>query len=333
MEAPVPSGAEVHTRRRLLLFMSVDIAGSTAYKNTRLLEQVQPWLRVFYEFYRELPTQLRKRYVDKSSNGELFAAPSLWKAIGDELVFVSPVNDHRSVPLHLSNFRETVRAYRRIVQEAEPKLDLKASAWLAGFPVYNSVILLPRHDGDGPSEEDYIGPSIDTGFRLGKLAGPSRFMLSVELAYLLSRMPADEVGDLAFYYDNGVELKGVLGGRPYPQIWTQLHLESSLEKAEQVLKPLAKPVPRDALHTFTKHFIESLGPPLFFPFIEGDSLFNVTSPGYEMDYKRINEMWLKLYEDQLGQTKPSSVTPLQPYPEFVNALHTAIQQLTQRPPS
>jgi class 3 adenylate cyclase len=299
MEAPNQSGANFHTQRRLLLFMSVDIAGSTAYKNTRVIGEVQPWLRVFFEFYRELPARLRNLYVSQNGGTPAFSAPVVWKAIGDELVVVAQVTDHRCVPIHLRNFRDTVRAYREIVQDVDQKLDLKASAWLAGFPVYNSVILLPGKTENAALEEDYIGPSIDTGFRLGKLASPTRLVLSLELAHLLSSLPDEEVKELPFYYDTGVELKGVLGGRPYPLLWTKLHQESPLELAENDLKPPASPVKLQSLKAYTQTFIETLGAPLFVPFIQGDSLFGQSVPEYDYAYTKICQMWQKLYEEMI----------------------------------
>ena len=224
--------AKKHIEQRLLLFMSVDLAGSTAFKSKTVTEKIQPWLKVFVDFYHEFPTKLRGQYLaGKPDSKNPLKSPEMWKAIGDELVFVAKIGNGGEVPEHLRHFRETVRYYREIVQDVDAKLDLKATAWIAGFPVYNSAIFLPETEQNGSKREDYIGPSIDTGFRLGKVATSRRFVISVELAYLLASLQATtkHLNEFDFYYDGGVELKGVLSGFPYPVIWTDLHNPSELE--------------------------------------------------------------------------------------------------------
>ena len=57
------SETALHTQRRLLLFMSVDLAGSTAYKNTIVPNEVQPWLEVFFKFFREFPAEFKSHYI------------------------------------------------------------------------------------------------------------------------------------------------------------------------------------------------------------------------------------------------------------------------------
>ena len=62
----------------LRLFLSADLAGSTAFKQTGKLDE---WQKYFREFYRQLPALLRQKLVGKKFNGiEL----PVWKLIGDE---------------------------------------------------------------------------------------------------------------------------------------------------------------------------------------------------------------------------------------------------------
>jgi hypothetical protein len=77
---------------------------------------------------------------------------------------------------------------------------------------------------------DFLGPSIDAGFRLATLATPRKMILSVEVAYLLAsaKMPTSSEILKFFdwpkiYYDGRRDLKGVLGGKPYPVFWIDLH--------------------------------------------------------------------------------------------------------------
>jgi len=320
----------VHTRKRLLLFMSVDLAGSTAFKSKSVHGAVQPWLPVFVEFFREFPAQLRHFYTQlQDQPADLKPpAPRLWKAIGDELVFAAEISHHGEIPVHLRFFRETVRAYRERLRREEKKLDLKATAWVAGVPVFNSVILLPGNQSDGSLIEDYIGPSIDAGFRLAKLATPRRLILSVELAWVLARMQGTFVKDFDFHYDGGEELKGVLGGYPYPVIWTDLHLESPLERAEAKLLPKLEPASRDQLGEFTETLIKTLGPPLFIPFIENDPAFgNHGGDLYDADYKGICRTWNDLYANQLGETRQPTTEPEVPFANFKQQTESGLTSL------
>jgi len=89
---------------------------------------------------------------------------------------------------------------------------VKGTGWLAGFPVMNSVM-----PGDSVSHFDFLGSSIDIGFRLSRFASPRKFIFSVELAYVLSA--PGKLIENGFRYHGKEILKGVLANRPYPIFW------------------------------------------------------------------------------------------------------------------
>jgi hypothetical protein len=283
--------------KALRLFLSVDIAGSTAFKSLEP-SKVQPWLPTLYWFFAEFQVELASRYANDKRG---IQPPVLWKTLGDEMVFVALIEDHLQVSTHICHFRDTIAAYREVIKDASKKLDLKGAAWLAGFPVGNTVVKLHRDTEGNASSDDYLGPSIDTGFRLSKHATPRKFVLSVETAFmLLASASPDGVDIPKVYLEQGDELKGVLGGRPYPRLWIGVPYDSAddFRKLEEDL--LEAPPARDdkKLRDYCKLFIREYGTPLFMPFIDKDKIFGEPPPGYEEQYDEVCALWAK---NKIGQ--------------------------------
>lgn len=249
---------------------------------------MQPWLPALYRFFDEFPSRLAETY-----GGEL-QPPALWKTLGDEMVFVAELKHHLQVAEHVCRFRDTIAAYREVIKDASRKLDLKGAAWLAGFPVGNTALTLHRGLEGNAAFEDFLGPSIDNGFRLSKHATPRKFVLSVETAYMLlaSARPKDtEVPDV--FLERGEELKGVLGGRPYPKLWIAIpyrQAEDFRKLEERLLDPPGDHKEKD-LRDYCELFIREHGNPLFLPFIEGDEIFGKHPPGYDEQYEEVKELW------------------------------------------
>lgn len=139
---------------------------------------------------------------------------------------------------------------------------MKSTCWTAGFPFRNREVVLDpninlragrvenyyRESGKllnqhyrNPAKSklaiDYIGPSIDTGFRLSGYATGRKMITSVDVAYLISMTQVDgEIHRLDFFYDGSVSLKGLLGGSNYPIFWLDMSTTDSLAKKEDKLK-------------------------------------------------------------------------------------------------
>lgn len=286
----------------------MDIAGSTAYKS-RQPDKVQPWLPALHRFFTEFSISLANHYT----NGDV---PVLWKTLGDEMVFVTRITDHRQVAAHLTHFRNTIAAYREVIKDADRKLDLKGAAWLAGFPVGNTMLKL-RHGTDGsPELEDYVGPSIDNGFRLSKHATPRKFVLSVETALMLTGTAQAATVKPKVFLERGEELKGVLGGRPYPKLWIEVPYRGS-EVFHQLEEELIDPPSKhdgDKIFEYCTLFIKEYGSPLFQPFIKGDTDFGTLPEGYDKQYEEVRQLWA----EQIGQrlkTEPAVATSKPSEPE------------------
>jgi len=235
---------------KLKLFLSVDVVGSTAFK------QAQPhthwrthnssggpsnWLMFLSSFYRDFGTRIRfhlgRRLKDAgiSDSGdpdEKVGTPHLWKALGDELVFVIELKHDSHLPIILDAFRHAINEEIDYAKSGDYPLpiSLKGAAWVAGFPVCNAEIpMLADHQDVKHTKDtvkdgrvigyDYAGPSLDIGFRISKLASPQRLIISAEIAYLLTN--ANGTGQLLhlLHFDGPAEFKGVLGGDEYPVFW------------------------------------------------------------------------------------------------------------------
>ncbi|AUH33811.1 hypothetical protein [Paracoccus tegillarcae] len=226
---------------RIRLFLSVDLSGSTAFKNSKEGEArkagaTPSWVTVFQSFYSDFPSLFAHEFQQqKNASVGADTCPQLWKAVGDELVFCGRVTNKKSCAVALHAFVKTLYHYRKALKDQDVELNVKGAGWLAAFPEPNRTVqlrtghggpeLLPasealeRSADEKPFEFDFLGKAIDTGFRVADKAQPDRFVLSVQLARLL----ATDGPDLSFGYQVRMErpmvLKGVNKNEPYPLLF------------------------------------------------------------------------------------------------------------------
>lgn len=268
------------------LFISVDLVGSTAFKNKTELETEKyklgpPWVNVFRDFYSGFPSMF-EREIGANRLAERLR-PKLVKTIGDELLLVSRLQNSEDARAIVPYLADVVAEYteKNLVKES---LSLKAAAWIAGFPITNHRVELAREDGS--MMEDFIGPTIDTGFRIAKFATAQKLIVSVDLALLL----LTGARSLVLYFDGTECMKGVLGGRPYPIIWYKASRESdALHKAEIALRKLK--VDPETLKQYCGAFIDDCaGTWLARPYFAGDAQFSMKPKWHE----RILEEWARV---------------------------------------
>lgn len=287
---------------RLRLFLSADIVGSTALKqspfSTKKVEQSKAWFNKIHGFYFEADQAFRREFNatrDRLKEPLLTGPPPvLWKTIGDEVVFVKELTDHRQLVETLRSWMAAVPAVRDFLKKGNQQLDVKCTAWLAGFPLRNSEVAVQKgaalgdygsgdafvesgkilerlYGGDKTVDAvvDYIGPSIDVGFRLTGFCTSRKFIISVDVAHLLARASAgSSVKDPVFsiYFDGSEIMKGVIGGLRYPIFWLDLSPTGSLVRFEDGLTTL-EPVDRDRLGEFCNRFYQEHSRYTFPPFI------------------------------------------------------------------
>jgi hypothetical protein len=241
----------------LVLFMSADISGSTAYKRTH-----PTWLETFEPFFAHASKEMATMWkaaceaayayrlsglppVDKM----LAKCPTIWKTIGDEIIFHITVQDNCEIWISLNAFSRYVKAAAnnlelasRLNSKGLPELSVKGAAWLGSFPIFNLPITVSKllaREGSGEALIEYIGPSIDAGFRISKYANRNELVISIELAAALVRLLTTPLSlpsqGLKIKYDKGEALRGLLpGSYTYPKIYLDLQ-EAALETAHDKL--------------------------------------------------------------------------------------------------
>lgn len=279
------------------LFVSIDLAGSTALKKLAEVDEELPWIITIETFYREFPIQLRNiyssmlpAYVDQEPF-KTDKSLAVFKVLGDEILFFVELNRHEQVLYHICAVREAVKHFNVRLAQRYRFLRCKPTAWLAGFPVVNSEIYVIESRRQLPL--DYIGPSMDTGFRLTKLATPRRFILSFDLALMLTdalAVSSTESSGLRLFYDRSQPLAGVLDGVPYPIIWVDELDDAPLE--ERLSCQVREPCNPHELAQFCLAFRESNG--IWRWFVKGDPHPSYRGPDHP-DYVGPNEEWLNRY--------------------------------------
>jgi hypothetical protein len=297
--------------------MSVDLVGSTAVKQQQRFplddpkkigqesDYSQPWLSPIADFFSkfgqvfEESWALTKHNAPKGMPTGAFD-PELWKANGDELIYVKELSDRRDLFLCIHAFVQALQKYREELRKGG-RLDIKGTCWTAGFPISNVEVIFERdvrrqvgeyaddprlrqfylrelwhHPLPSARENlirDFIGPSVDTGFRLTTLATPRKLPISVEVAWLLSTAHLPQgaakkgIHWFPMRYDGRKELKGVLGGKPYPVFWIDVLEADKTARAEDKLLPLSPLVSDHDVSAFCDAFLDEQKGHLFNPFI------------------------------------------------------------------
>jgi hypothetical protein len=271
---------------RTRLFLSVDLVGSTAFKagsgNEPIDRSAHPrWVDEIRNFYQEFPQALHKRYYQHTSRPEYqileTIVPTVWKTIGDEIIFCCRVSSTDHLVCIVSAFTEALDDYGRTLDIRCKNLDVKGTAWLAAFPAPNVTVEvmmgplaeLPDEDIESkadktPHEFDFLGRAIDCGFRLTRFSSSDKLTLSAELALALCESSNSNSKPFLgkFNYIGREEIKGVIDGRPYP-IVTIITERSALRREvfelERGARGIIASTPPIALKNFLAKFMEDEG--------------------------------------------------------------------------
>ena len=261
----------------LYIFLSVDIIESTNIKYSD--QGVKKWLPLFNDFYDNFPLIFNIKLQDNKKQELVkgykcnYINIGLWKSLGDELLFSKELEHSKDMVHILFSFIETIEAYIKIYKDKRGEdIHLKGTAWLAGFPVMNTII-------ESQKKIDYIGPSIDLGFRLSKFANRHRFIISCDIAYILSLWTINEFD---FYYLGEQKLRGVLKGELYPIFYLRSSTGPPKPKDNDLLQKLES----SNVQTYCEEYINS-SDFLILPFIEGDDTINKKPENYDKRLKEI----------------------------------------------
>lgn len=360
---------------KLRIFLTADIVGSTNYKqkyaqraanadepqtlSAQRKKNLHPkWFAPIADFYSQTQKTLSDEWKDihHSINGELSQdvgdAPAFWKTIGDEICFSKLITNDVCLLATIQAWAETLVKVRKMLKGHDPDLDVKSSAWLAGFPVHNTEIILAasaksvpplenedddfvynallllekfyeNQGGDGLTQ-DFVGPSIDTGFRIASYSTPRKMTISVELAYMCAeasltlkqkkkagRQPAQErLVDVTFGYDGRKPLKGVMGGAHYPILWLDLDISdgeaSELNDSESKLLNNSFKNKIKEFRDFCENFIKHNPAYLCKPYIlneQGAEIFGEVPPHHNEQKQRLLTIaeWFAKEKNKLKQ--------------------------------
>jgi hypothetical protein len=317
---------------RLRIFLSVDLIGSTQYKIAQThgdssahtsVEDESWWPNVLMAFY----TDFQKKFLENwqewvaIANGwsevKIGSPPKLWKALGDELLFSKICIHQNEVWGIIQVWRKTVNDFKR-TWKYHP-LKFKSGAWLVGSPVRNWEVaflrdpvdeteipimddrqaynfhLLNQYYSDTNKRKidiDFVGPSMDCGFRLLSKADERKFVISADLAYILrqsqeacgSKFKSDNYPAIEYYFDGVEELKGIARyGINYPIIWIdsfKFDQHSDVAKYARSVDKLmdSKPVEAEKFDGFLTTFLSDMEGFPELPYITDDQSLNDACP-------------------------------------------------------
>lgn len=153
-----PASCPPFLKPRLRLFLSADIVGSTALKQTRARPAGSSedstkgpvWFSTIQGFYFEAAQAFLSEWADRKGESahpaELYGEePSFWKSVGDEVLFTKVLGDHRQLATTLSCWFKAVERIRNFLKSENSSLDVKCTAWLAGFPYWNREVVIGRY--------------------------------------------------------------------------------------------------------------------------------------------------------------------------------------------
>lgn len=198
------------------IFMSVDLAGSTAFKSQARGDSNGPqWLEAFEAFFREVPLIMMGQIAAAFAMEDDVPQTGVWKVIGDEIVFMGYPRSSKEALLLTIAFYRTVVSYDKKIFERWP-LRIKGCIWAAHISRRNRAIEIPEMLGgdEGEAYIDYLGPDVDAGFRLASCGGRGQVIVSSNLVHMFSEM--EDTHGVNFHYVGKKVLKGVYAGRPYP---------------------------------------------------------------------------------------------------------------------
>ena len=204
MTAPFPDN--------LILLLSVDIVGSAAFKADATQQDGSPgWVSAFEAFYDQVPRLLLEQRQGVCDHW----APSLqlWKAIGDQLVFLAWPKQPEQLEAECLAFLRGLRQANHVMRERWG-FSLHGVVW--AFPEGGANVSFRFHEPQlsGGSGFDLIGPDVDLGFRLVALAPEGDVLAPLELRRLLplKRLRLDLIGEASL---KGIPLD------PYPLLQLQ----------------------------------------------------------------------------------------------------------------
>lgn len=222
---------------QIYLFLSVDIIDSTKLKYDK--KNKSNWFNNFRNFYRTFPEdlkiKLRSEYKRRSLiyDDEKFVC---WKYLGDEVLLYIEITQKDEVPCVIYAFKKTLEERISDNKEQEKKLKLKGTAWIGQTPFVDRKFPYELDSSTNTKSccFDFLGPSIDCGFRIGKYSSQTEMAISVEVADLCNYF--SELQE-SIFYKKSENLKGVLEDETeYPIFIIKLNEQEMTKEFKHLMK-------------------------------------------------------------------------------------------------
>ena len=203
----------------IILLLSVDVVGSTAFKSLHPSIGMEPgWVPAMQHFYSHtIRTVMRKLNAVRSArSGFRGRGPmprlTVHKVIGDEVLFAcSP-----QTPL---DFADSLELFTNLVAELNEEytrdygFGIHSAAWAATLLSRNRALRIEELDTPEDPYYEFVGPDIDLGFRLIKYCPVGRVIVPGDLPVMLNGY------GLLFEQIGTASLQGVTLD-PYPVLLT-----------------------------------------------------------------------------------------------------------------
>lgn len=306
---------EKDVKVKALIFFSVDIVDSAAYKSRFINE----WSRVFMKFFRIFPAILNERckgfQIPRHEDFPIdLPHPKIWKLVGDEILFFidicesfNQLRDKYNKKLKLDYYELVVYytiLFRRLIidlnKERKKKKDkekdreqikhcpafkIKGAAWFANVVEgpnydhrYGNIKIRLDHTKADEKKPDFIGRQIDIGFRIAKYSTLNRFVISVEFAIILLRdnyLTIEDEG-IKLYYEGRKPIKGILEHLGYPIVYIDMEDKFKHSENDLLFKDV-RPANQINLMRFMEEYIKRTNFILYYPFVhDNDKLFKDT---------------------------------------------------------
>jgi hypothetical protein len=159
----------------------------------------------------------------------------VWKYAGDEVLFWVAPASAEALGKDVDAAYEVLRDLDRdMAKDSEQGLRVKGTCWIAlaekegpGEKTSPNLLLAQTRDGEA-TNLDFVGPDIDTGFRVSSCAFKSALAVSAELAAVLMEKASHPVAK-KLHLMGFRKLKGVWRDRHYPIVWYRDDLNAEFD--------------------------------------------------------------------------------------------------------
>lgn len=166
----------------LIQLFSFDVVGSAEFKSSGDLQDEAPsWLEPFYDFFEKTPLLFTAEIAQVffHEDDDDFPEVPVWKAIGDELVFIARPRNTKEMLLLTQAFTQSMFKADEHFKSAWG-LRIHGTTWSFEEGKRNRAIRFRELENNATTVMDLIGPDVDLGFRLVTHAPPGGVLATQE---------------------------------------------------------------------------------------------------------------------------------------------------------